>query len=352
MRPWALPALLLVALTGCFDLGPCFDTPSVATVPADAPAEAGSGEHALAIRVTGLGAAGAVPVAGAAIVAVFAVPVDQGVDQGEEAALRSVARGDRASSEERFILVFADLRSGPDGVAHLRVPSNAMVQLAAAARDWTTEHTDILGRGQPLPTEHTLVLYPTSVTLAAAGNLAPGASTPAAPTPGPEHEFTWPSDHVAMQARLRSLQARLTWENTATSMSDLAVTVGGGETGFAFGDTGSNEFGRTGPQEVLASGDADDDWGTWEAVAVGIGQPTATRVDATEYTVELTGQFTGQGDLDEVCVPDEFVVHGPMDLASFETGLRKGAREAGPSGAFAWLALAVAVAVVLARRTP
>ncbi|MEK6975328.1 MAG: hypothetical protein AABY18_03190 [Candidatus Thermoplasmatota archaeon] len=338
-------------LAGCFfDGGQCYDMPAVASVKSDAPTTVGSEETDVAVQVLAMGINGSRPLAGAQVVAAWALPVHESVADGEDAAVRALRDGHRVQSSERYVLVFARLRTDAAGEAHLHIPSNAVLRVAATAAGHTVEHSEQVGYEGSLPHSIAVPLYPARMDFEVKGTLPTGVNAPTQSTRGPSSEFHWLEGpgHAQMQVRLTRLSLGLSWENTPTADSDLGIGAGGTQDDLAVSDNGANEAGRIGPQHVDAVGTAEEEWDEWPAVFAWPTQGTSLRLDPMPYTLTVTGEFAGTGDLEDVCLPSDYVVHGPLDVAEYEA-VASESRGLG-AGTFLMSVFAVALGAVLVGR--
>lgn len=355
VRPWlALSMALGLLLGGCVDGGQCFPAPQTTDVPRDAPASAGGLEASVRIRVRAMGEAGAAPVPGAAVVAMWAIPVESGVGEGTQAAIASIHKGQRSENRERLILVTAHLRTNGTGEVLLRLPSNALLQVAAAAANLTAEPSGIVGDTDALPAQVTVDLFHTTITRNFTASLPQGANPPNVRQYGSPHDLAWPGpDPAGYQARLARLDARLAWVNAATSQGDLALALGESRDSPHWYESQGSEFGMDGPHEVRLAVE-DDDWQDWSQLTVQAAAGASVRVDPLAYDLDVAATFIGLGGLDEVCVPSDYVVHGPMEVAQFEAQARDEASRTARvwlGGAALLVVLAVvALALVLLRR--
>lgn len=337
---------LVAVLAGCVGVDySCYAAPTVASVNDGGPTLVGTFEHEVVVRVLQPDSEGVAGVPGARVAAMWAIPVATSVDDGDAAAIRSIARGARTTSEERFVLVTAGAMTDADGRVTLRVPHNSILQAAATAPGLTTAHIGPLGRGDDLPQELSIVIVPERALVTVDGTLPAGIATPASIRTGETHALDWPNGQDLMQERLVTLKVDLRWTNEPLAAGDLRLHVGD-----APGQAHAASYGHTYPAVALQGARTDgielaEDLHTWARVVAWVDtEDLVAPLQDLPYRIESMGTFAGNGDMPEVCVPTEYVIHGPMDVSEFEATIAGHERDAPASPAALLIVLLGALA--------
>lgn len=289
-------ALLLVgALAGCVEDG--FEAASARGVPDGTPAEAGGGEHVLAVRVTdGPG--------GAALA---------------DASVAVSWRDGRALA----------LRTDDEGMAVARVPADTIVSVSAYASGFTEELVDGYPTGvSSARSDLAVPLYRETIEYVANGTLGPGDVS--GYRLGVDSYHWVPQDalfgasseaQAAYMARLVELEVTLSWANSATGFGDLGIGAGA-STGSPQVVADSDEQATPGEyEEALQLGFTDIyDLGWRDSQTLLIGPGTGTGYFAPiglGYTLQVRARFEGDVDRDRgVPAPGFLPVLGLLALAT------------------------------------
>lgn len=227
---------LLPMMAGCACARPAVSARGIT----DAPTSTGRGAFTLDIHILD-GLTGA-PLPGAGIVAYWGndavgswsaprVEVSGGAGSGSAGGRVVVDPGLTASSPQPSNT--ARLMSGPDGIAHARVPANIIIGIVAAKADYTEEWVPAVASGDSGAGALTITLLPSRIQASIEGAWGPGAASTGVvtsssyawkPAPAP---FTNDSDTLrAFAARIVELKVTVTWNNTMQGYGDLGIGVG------------------------------------------------------------------------------------------------------------------------------
>jgi hypothetical protein len=250
--PLLAVALVLATLTaGCAGI-PCERGPPVTArgIGPGTPMEGGSGDHVLTVRVTDGPGGGPLPDAGVVLYWASDRPQDlDNVSRVEVGPDRVVVQpGSKAATPEPDTVL--RLRTGPDGTATARLPTDRLVGLVAAKDGYTEEYVGHIATGSGAGADaFDLPLYRSRLELKLAGTWGPGGGSTGAFT---GNNYLWQPESVPFAgeaaadagyaARLVHLKAVLRWNNAPTAFGDLGLGLGARGEGQprVFRDAGDN----------------------------------------------------------------------------------------------------------------